>query len=109
MDPKIREVLEAVMRTQEQSFKNLSESMQASMENLNETCYSKNSGNADRFAECIKEKAAKISDLSELFSMKQMFFARRIQACIVEQKKSVSDCTQEGSKIISDIIENTKK
>ena len=74
-----------------------------------ESCFSKNSNNPDRFADCIVERQKKMEDALNPMQFKIMFFSKSSHNCLTQQKKSVNECTQEAIKGINEVIQNTKK
>lgn len=53
MDPRVREVVEGAMNGCNTELRSLEPLVDAKMGNVLENCFSKNSSNADRFADCI--------------------------------------------------------
>lgn len=103
MDPKIRQVVEAAMQNNAESFKSLEELTDAKGGNLFDSCFSKNSTNPERFAECFNDKQKRIEEIMAPFQFKMMFFSKSSSNCLA-QGKSVADCTQEATKGIREVI-----
>jgi hypothetical protein len=59
MDQRVKEVIEGAMKNCQGDFKGLENHISSRIEEFNDVCYSKNSSNADRFADCMVEKNRK--------------------------------------------------
>ena len=53
MDPKVREIMEEAMANCQNDLKQIGSLADLQMEVVLDSCYSKNTSNADRFADCI--------------------------------------------------------
>jgi hypothetical protein len=60
MDPRVREVVQAAMNNAASSLQGLEEVSNQKMGTVVDSCFSKNSTNADRFADCFMEKQKKL-------------------------------------------------
>ncbi len=76
---------------------------------LFENCYTQNSSNPDRFADCFLGKQKKMEEIMDPMELKIEFFSKIANICLVQQKKSVSECVQEATKNIKEVIENSKR
>jgi hypothetical protein len=63
MDPRVREVIQTVMNNSASQLQSLEEISNNKMGTVVDACFSKNSNNADRFADCFTEKQKKLEDL----------------------------------------------
>lgn len=63
MDPRVREVIQTAMNNSASHLQSLEEISNNKMGTVVDTCFSKNSNNADRFADCFMEKQKKLEDL----------------------------------------------
>ena len=109
MDPRVREVIEGAMHACGDSLRSIEELNDNKMGSILEGCFSKNSNNPERFADCIMEKQKKVEDILNPMQFKIMFFSKSSHNCLTQHKKSVPECTQEAIKGIKEVIENTKK
>lgn len=107
MDPRVKEVIEGAVNSSNNELRSLEPFIDQKMASVLDTCYSKNSSNADRFAECILEKNRKVDDIMKSVEFKLLFFSKNANACLL--KRSVGECTQEAIKGIQEMIENTKR
>jgi hypothetical protein len=98
MDPRVREVIEGAMQACGNDLRGIEELNDTKMGNILETCFGKNSGNPERFADCIVEKQKKMEDILSPMQFKIMYFSKSSHNCLTQQNKSVSDCTQEAIK-----------
>jgi hypothetical protein len=72
-----------------------------------ESCFSKNSTNSERFAECLIQTNKKVEDIMKSLEFKMLFFSKSANGCL-SKKRTVSDCTDEASKGIREMISSTK-
>ena len=63
MDPRVREVIQTAMNNSANLLHSMEEISNTKMGTVVDTCFSKNSSNADRFADCFLEKQKKLEDL----------------------------------------------
>lgn len=108
MDPRVREIIEGAMNSCANDLKGLEPHVDTKMAGVLESCFSKNSSNSDRFAECITEKNKKVESIMKGVEFKMMFFSKVANQCL-SHGKSVQDCTQETIKGLKEVIANTKK
>lgn len=54
MDPRVKEVVEGAMQINHADIRSLEELSESKMGNIFETCFSKNSNNAERFGDCVQ-------------------------------------------------------
>lgn len=109
MDPRVREVMEGAMHSCSNDLKSIEPFIDGKMASVLDTCFLKNASNADRFADCILEKNRKVDDLMKSVEFKVLFYSKFANNCLVSNKKSVSDCSQEVVKGLTEMIESTKK
>jgi len=63
LDPRVREVIQTAMNNSASQLQSLEEISHKKMETVVDTCFTKNSNYADRFADCFMEKQKKLEDL----------------------------------------------
>ena len=94
MDPRVREVIEGAMHACGNELKSIEELNDYKMGSILETCFSKNSSNPDRFADCVMEKQKKIEDILNPMQFKIMYFTKSSHNCLTQKNRSVNECTQ---------------
>ena len=104
----MREIIEGAMSSCANDLKGLEPHVDTKMANVLENCFSKNSSNSDRFADCITEKNKKVESIMKGVEFKMMFFSRVANQCLAHGK-SVQDCTQETVKGLREVVASTKK
>ena len=79
------------------------------MAGMMESCFARNSSNSERFAECVLEKNKKSEQIMGGLEFRMLFFAKRANYCLSEQRKSVPECSSEVQKGITEMVEGTKR
>jgi hypothetical protein len=77
------------------------------MESVIDSCFKQNSGNPDRFADCIVEKNKGIEDTMKSIEFKILYFSKAANNCLA--KRSVAECANETTKGLKEVLENTKR
>ena len=108
MDPRVREVMEGAMNSCNADLRSIETHIDTKMSGVLDYCFSKNSSNAERFADCIVEKNKKVEEIMKSVEFKVLFFSKAANQCLVNNK-SVSDCTSEALKGLKEVIDNTKR
>lgn len=72
-----------------------------------DSCFTKNSSNPDRFADCILEKNKRVEEIMKSIEFKVLYFSKAANNCLL--KRSVSECTDDTVKGLKEVIENTKR
>ena len=107
MDPRVREVIEGAMNTCNNEMRSIEPLIDSKMGSVLDSCFSKNSSNPDRFADCILEKNKRVEEIMKSIEFKVLFYSKAANNCLV--KKSVGECTEETARGLREIIESTKK
>lgn len=76
MDSRVREIMEGTMNGCTNDIKGLEPLVDSKMATVLESCFSKNSSNPDRFADCIIEKNKKVESIMKGVEFKMMFFSK---------------------------------
>lgn len=107
MDPRVREIIEGAMNTCGNDLKSIEPAVDSKMSTVLDACFSKNSSNPDRFAECILDKNKRVEELMKSVEFKILYFSKAASNCVA--KRSVQECTQETVKGIKEMIDVTKR
>lgn len=107
MDPRVREVIEGAMSNCNNDLRTLEPLIDTKMSGVLDSCFSKNSSNPDRFADCILDKNKRVEEIMKSIEFKVLYFSKAANNCLA--KRSVSECTQETVNGLKDMIENTKR
>ena len=89
MDPRVREVIEGAMHACSGNLKSMESIQDDKMAESLEYCFTKNSNNPDRFADCVIDKQKKMEDILNPLQFKIMFFTKSSHLCLTQQNKSV--------------------
>jgi predicted metallo-beta-lactamase superfamily hydrolase len=107
MDPRVREVIEGAMKRSESELRTLEPLVDSKMGSVLDTCFSKNSSNPDRFADCILGKNKRVEEIMKSIEFKILYFSKAATNCLV--KRSVAECTEDTIKGLKEVIDNSKK
>ncbi len=109
MDPRVKEVMESAMQGSQQQVQSIEPLIDSKMGAILDACYSRNSSNSERFAECIMEKNKRVDEIMKSMEYKLLFFSKNANACLTQNRKSVSECSAEAKNGIMEMIDSTKR
>ncbi len=107
MDPRVREVVEGAMNNCNNEMRSLEPLVDSKMGSVLDACFSKNSSNPDRFADCILEKNKRVEEIMKSIEFKVLYYSKAANNCLL--KKSVGECTEETTRGLKEVIEGTKR
>jgi hypothetical protein len=99
--------MEGAMETSANELKVIEPSLNQKMGAVIDYCFSKNSSNSERFADCIVDKNKKAEELMKSLEFKLLFYSKAANACLATGK-TVADCREQTTKGIRELVASTK-